>query len=325
MHVAFLGLGQIGGSIARAALGSGFATRVTAWTPAGAGPRAAVADGIEAAGTAADAIRGADLIVLAAPPLACLDLLDDLAGPLAASVPPDAVITDVASTKAALVERARGHRLRFVGGHPMTGRETAGYAAADPDLLRDRPWVIVPADPADPDADARVAALVAACGARPVSMTAAEHDAAVAAISHLPLVVSVALVESMTAQPDWAAARDLAAGGWAGMTRLARGDPTMGAGILATNAAATVDRLEALRAVIDEWLVLLGAGASDGTAERAVDPVLLLARLAAARELASIGGSGAGQSAGPGEGQSAGPGEGPAVGPAVRPSSDGTR
>lgn len=277
MHLAFLGLGQIGGSVARAASAAGFAGRVSAWTPSGTGPRAARADGIAAAGTAAEAIRGADLVVLAAPPLACLALLDELAGPLAGDLARDAVITDVASTKAAIVERARSHGLRFVGGHPMAGRETAGYAAADPDLVRDRPWVIVPADPADAAADARVTALATACGAHPLTLTAVEHDAAVAAISHLPLVISAALVEAMSAQPDWPVARDLAAGGWAGMTRLARGDPELGAGILATNGAATAARLRALRTVIDEWLVLLAA---DGG-----DPERLRARLTAARDL----------------------------------------
>jgi prephenate dehydrogenase len=110
-----------------------------------------------------------------------------------------------------------------------------------------------------------------------VFLTATEHDAAVAAISHLPLVVSAALVEAMTGLPDWPVARGLAAGGWAGMTRLAGGDPTMGAGILATNGAATADRLRALRVVIDEWLVLLGDGPGD--------PELLRARLAAVRAL----------------------------------------
>ena len=278
MQLAFLGLGQIGGSIAQAASAAGFATRISAWSPAGSGPRAARRDGIVAAETAAEAIDGADLVVLAAPPLACLDLLDGLAGPLAAHLAPDAVITDVASTKAAIVERARRHGLRFVGGHPMAGRESAGYAAADPDLLRDRPWAIVEADPADPAADARVAALAVACGARPVSLTAVGHDATVAAISHVPLVVAAALVEAMSALPDWSAARELAAGGWAGMTRLARGDVAMGAGILATNAPATVERLRAFRAVIDEWLGLLGDGAVDADAVRA--------RLAGAREAA---------------------------------------
>ena len=278
MHVAFLGLGLIGGSVARAASAAGFATRITAWTPDGTGPAAARRDGIVAAASAADAIRGAGLVVLAAPPLACLTLLDQLAGPLTADLQPDVVITDVASTKATIVARARSHGLRFVGGHPMAGGETTGYEAADPDLLRDRPWVIVPAQPADTAADARVADLATACGARPMTMTAIDHDAAVAAISHLPLVLSVGLVEAMAGAPDWAVARELAAGGWAGMTRLARGDATMGAGILATNASATADRLRVLRDVIDEWLALL---AVDGG-----DPAALRGRLAAARDLA---------------------------------------
>src|SRR5882757_8124009 len=129
MQLAFLGLGQIGGSIARAASAAGFATGIAAWTPSGAGPRAAGPEGVVAATTAAAAVDGADLVILAAPPLACLELLDQLAGPLAGHLAADAVITDVASTKAAIVERARRHGLRFVGGHPMAGRETAGYAA----------------------------------------------------------------------------------------------------------------------------------------------------------------------------------------------------
>jgi prephenate dehydrogenase len=292
MQLAFLGLGQIGGSIARAASAAGFATRISAWTPAGTGPAAAAADGVIACRSAAEAIRGADLVVLAAPPLACLTLLDDLAGPLAVDLRRNAVITDVASTKAAIVERARGHGLRFVGGHPMAGRETTGYSAADPDLLRDRPWVIVAAEPADAAADAMVTTLATACGARPMSMTADEHDAAVAAISHMPLVVSAALVEAMAALPEWSIAREIAAGGWTGMTRLARGDADMGAGILATNGPATAERLRALRALIDDWLVVL----ADGTA----DPAVLRTRLAAARDIAmaSVAGPGARTDAG---------------------------
>lgn len=278
MHVAFLGLGQIGGSIARAASAAGLATRISAWTPTGRGPHAAAGDGVIPAVSAAEAIRGADLIVLAAPPLACLTLLDELAGPLAADIGTDAVITDVASTKSAIVERARFHGLRFVGGHPMAGRETAGYEAADPELLQDRPWVIVPSEPADPAADARVAALAAACGARPVQMTADVHDAAVAAISHMPLVVSIALAEAMAAEPDWETARALAAGGWAGMTRLARGDATMGVGILTTNGPATAARLSAVRDAIDGWIQLLSIGDAD--------PARLEARLRQARDLA---------------------------------------
>jgi prephenate dehydrogenase len=90
-------------------------------------------------------------------------------------------------------------------------------------------------------------------------MPAAEHDRAVAAISHLPLLLSAALTESIVEAPGWTAARELAAGGWASMTRLARGDAEMGAGILATNAGEVAARLETLRAVLDRWAQELAA------------------------------------------------------------------
>ena len=137
MRLTMLGLGLIGGSVARAAVAAGVDVR--AWTPGGAGPRAAEPDGIRPAAGVAEAVDGADLVVLAAPPLACLELVDTLA---AGDIPlgRDAVVTDVASTKAAIVERARAAGLRFVGGHPLAGRETSGYGASDPGLLADRPW-----------------------------------------------------------------------------------------------------------------------------------------------------------------------------------------
>ena len=207
--------------------------------------------------------------------MACLSLLDDLAGRLARDLAPDAVVTDVTSTKAAIVDRARANGLRFVGGHPMAGLESSGYGAADPALFRDRPWVIVPAQPADAAADDRVATLAAACGARPIRMSAPEHDAAVAAISHVPLLISAALVEAMTGRADWPAAAALTAGGWASMSRLAQGDPAMGAGIVATNAPAIADRLRDVRAVVDGWLELLQA--------KAIDPSAVERRLVDAR------------------------------------------
>ncbi|MBA2719739.1 MAG: prephenate dehydrogenase/arogenate dehydrogenase family protein [Chloroflexi bacterium] len=283
MHIAFLGLGLIGGSVARAAGLAGYATRITAWTPRGAGPRAATTDGIEASSTAGSAIRGADLIVLAAPPLACLDLIDELAGAFRDDLAPDAVVTDVASTKGMIVARARERGVRFVGGHPMAGLAASGYEALDPGLFRGRPWVVVPAEPADDAAEERVMALAAACGARPIRMTTAEHDSAVAAISHLPLVLSAALVEATADRPDWPTAASLAAGGWASMTRLARGEPAMGAGILATNGPAIAARLRDLQGVLGEWLELVESG------ERAIDGVALELRFAAARDRASRG------------------------------------
>ncbi len=271
MKVTFLGLGLIGGSIARAIHAGGWT--VSAWTPGGRGPSAALAAGVAdlAPRDLATAVSGADLVVLAAPPTACLALLDALAGPAGGSLGP-AVITDVVSTKALMVARAAALGLRFVGGHPMAGREVSGFDAADENLLRDRPWVVVPAATgpnADPEAIDRVEALARACGARPVRMDAAEHDAAVAGVSHLPLVLAAALVEAVAggpggpAAPGWEAAASLAATGWAGATRLARGDPEMAAGIAATNAGPLAARLRAVRGRVDEWLALLDAPAGD--------------------------------------------------------------
>ena len=257
-----LGLGLVGGSVARAAATAGMDVR--AWTPSGDGPRAAQTDGIESAASIADAIRNADLVVVAAPPLAALDLIDQLGGEERSSLPQDVVITDVVSTKSAIVERARAHGLRFVGGHPLAGRETSGYAASDPDLFRERPWVIVPPQPDDADAEATVERLLATCGARSIRMSAADHDRATAGISHLPLLLSAALAESVTGSADWDAARPLVAGGWASMTRLALGDPEMGAGILATNRSEVIARLDTVVELLGLWRSdLMAADAAD--------------------------------------------------------------
>lgn len=216
-----------------------------------------------AAPTLEEAVRGAELVLLAAPPLTCLDLIDQLGGPLQGALHADATVTDAVSAKALIVARADEAKLAFVGGHPMAGREVSGYGAALPDLFVGRPWVTVPGRYARLMDGERVGELVQACGAIQMPMTATAHDRAVAAISHLPLVVSVALVEAIAGgagepnREDWRAAEALAATGWAGMTRLARGEPGMGAGIAATNAAAIAARLRDLRAVLDEWLAEL--------------------------------------------------------------------
>jgi prephenate dehydrogenase len=287
VHVTFLGLGLIGGSLALALREAGGWT-AAAWSPSGAGPARALETGAidTAPPTLARALADADLVVLAAPPTACLALLDLLASESRAGLPSGAVVTDVASTKSLIVGRAAAHGLRFVGGHPMAGKETSGFGAANAALFVDRPWVVIPAQVVDSDAIERVESMVRATGARPVRMEAAAHDAAVAAISHLPLVAAVVLVEvaggapDKAVSPDWPAAAELAASGWRDATRLARGDPEMGAGIAATNAAALAARLHAYRDRLDEWLALLEA-----TGPAALpDEAAIRARFAAARD-----------------------------------------
>ncbi len=263
MRIAFLGFGLIAGSIARAVRANPErpAWTMAAWSPSGAGPAQARADGtIDLAGaSAAEALREADLVVLAAPVPACLAAMEELATRLGDALPETAVITDVASTKAALLQRANALGLRYVGGHPMAGMESAGYAAGRADLFVDRPWVVVPGRSAEAADIGRVEALIQACGAQAIQMDADAHDRAVAGISHLPLLLAVALVEAVAGpvsdgvRADWAAASRLAASGWRDMTRLARGDPAMGAGIVATSAPALASRLHDLRAILDMW------------------------------------------------------------------------
>lgn len=261
-RIAFLGFGLIGGSLALALREAGSTAQLAAWTPDGNGPAEGVRRGLLDAGpvTAAEALDGAGLVVLAGPPMAILAALGDLAGPLRAALADGVTITDVASTKAVIAATADDLGLPFVGGHPMAGRETTGVASATADLFHDRPWVIVAPDGTDPKHAERVEALAVAACARPVRMDAVDHDLAVAAISHLPLIASAALVESVASDAErWPAARRLAASGWRDVTRLARGDADMGAGIIATNARPIAGYLRAYRDALDEWLTELDA------------------------------------------------------------------
>jgi prephenate dehydrogenase len=203
-------------------------------------------------------VANLELVVLAAVPAANLELLRRL-GPLLASG--EAILTDVTSVQQPIAAAAAGvPGLRFVGGHPMAGRERRGYDAATPDLFVDRPWLVLPGPGARDDGIARVEALAAACGARPRRIDPATHDRLVAAISHLPLVVSAALAEAVTASPNWPVASALAASGWRDTTRLARGDPDLGAGIASLNRDEILAWLDRFESALATWRADLQAG-----------------------------------------------------------------
>ena len=274
-RIAFLGFGLIGGSIALALRAAGYAGTISAWTPSGRGPAEGVGRGAveDASPSAPDALDGAELVVLAGPPLAIVGMVEAFADGLRESLDRGATITDVASTKSRILASADAAALRFVGGHPMAGREVSGAGNARAELFVDRPWVLVPGRSSTAGDLGRVESLAIAAGARPLRMEADEHDAAVAAISHLPLVMAAALVESVAGTPvgssTWPLARRLAASGWADMTRLAKGDPEMGAGIIATNYGALADRLIALRDVLQTWIDRLELEPADAEVIRA--------------------------------------------------------
>jgi len=217
-RVAIIGLGLIGGSLARALKRGG-------WRVAGQDRplvlRAAVrARAIDvAARSLAQAVAEADVVVLAASPRTNRRLLPIVAR----AAPAGAVLTDVGSVKRGICAEARRRSLaRFVGGHPMAGRETSGFAASTPDLFRGRWWILTPDKSAAPLALRRLRGLVRDAGARPVVMRPDEHDRVVAYLSHVPQLVAWALLEA--ARSDRATSRRLAVAGpgFRDMTRLAR-------------------------------------------------------------------------------------------------------
>ena len=242
--VAIVGLGLVGGSLARALTRAGY--RVLGVDRPGVVRRALRARAIAAADTLEGAAREASLVVLAAPPSANRRLL----ARLARSGPPSLVVTDVTSVKAPICrEAARLGLVGFVGGHPMAGTERSGFTASSASLFQGRPWILV-TDGASTSAVSRVRALVRAAGARPVVMAAAEHDRAMAFLSHLPQVVAWALDEAV--RGDRVAARHLAAAGpaFADMTRLARSPRPLWREILAENRTEVARALRALRAAL---------------------------------------------------------------------------
>ncbi|MEA2009095.1 MAG: prephenate dehydrogenase/arogenate dehydrogenase family protein [Actinomycetota bacterium] len=175
-----------------------------------------------------------DLLILAAPPSAVRSTLSELETA--------ALVIDVASVKAPILEAVRTGR--FVGTHPMAGREVTGPDASRPGLFRGATWVVVP-DGAEESDVLAVETLVAGLGARPVRMTASDHDAAVARISHLPQIVAAALLGEAHEVPG---AMDLAAGSFRDLTRVAASDPDIWMDILTVNRREVMDAVEGLRA-----------------------------------------------------------------------------
>lgn len=240
--VGVIGLGLIGGSLARALSRAGY--RVIGCDRPGVRRRARRARAIaEEAATPEEALSRADLLVLAASPETNRRLLRRLATRAGA-----VVITDVGSVKAPIVREAERLALTgFVGGHPMAGTAERGFGASRADLFAGRPWVVTVTRRSSPRARRHVAAMIRAAGARPVLVGAAEHDRAMAFLSHVPQVVAWAL--DGAARQDPVARRLLRVAGPAflDMTRLARSPRPLWREILGLNRREVARALAALR------------------------------------------------------------------------------
>jgi prephenate dehydrogenase len=240
-RVAIIGLGLIGGSLGLALHRARIAQQVTGYDLGrGVCDRARKVGAIDQPyDSLADAVRGAELVVLATPVGAMRALLQSLAE----CVTPGTVITDVASTKAQVISWAEEFlpaSVSFVGGHPMTGKEISGVEAADAALFQGRIYCLTPTSRTRPTAVNKVAAFVEALGARVRFLEPAEHDGQVASVSHLPFVASIALMTTAAENPSWGDAALLASSGFRDMTRLAAGNPEMYRDICLTNSEALV-------------------------------------------------------------------------------------
>ena len=275
-HVLVVGTGLIGTSLGIALSRNGF--RVTLSDPSPTASRLARDLGAgELASNLSDAAghridpdqpvdqrQTPDVVVVAAPP--------DVAGAVVAEQLrhwPAAVVTDVASVKGAIaraVERAGADLTRYVGSHPMAGRERSGTMAARADLFEGRAWVLVPTAATRPDAVRAVMAIATAVGSVVTVMAADEHDAAVAVVSHVPQVVASLVASQLRGLSDPAVS--LAGQGLRDVTRIAASDPRLWTQILAGNAAAVRDVLRELQtdlaAVITALDALDGLEALDG-------------------------------------------------------------
>lgn len=249
-RVAVLGTGLIGTSVALALSRVG-------WDTIGWDPDPTVVAALtdlrsfdELATTSDAAMTGADLVVLAAPPSAVPTML--------AAIETPALVTDVAGVKAGVIEV--GNRLdHFVSSHPMAGREVSGPEAASPSLFQGAAWVLITDGAAVEDLD-RLGSIVSSIGAEPLHMTAAEHDDAVALISHLPQVLASALIGEATEHP---AGLGLASGSFRDLTRVAASSPELWADLLVRNGEPLAAVIEAYTARLHRWAEAVRAGRSE--------------------------------------------------------------
>ena len=249
-RVAIVGLGLLGGSWGLALKKSGFTGRIVGYARRAETREQALSAGAVDEGFAdvTEAVHGADLVILATPVAAILDHLARLRPHLS----PQALITDVGSTKRRICERAAefyAQRPLFLGGHPMAGKERAGLKNADPELFENARYVLTPLKAEDLD-DGRVQAfraLVASVGARPLASDPTTHDLAVAYLSHLPQLVSsglASLIEEKHMAEDLSL--ELAASGFRDMTRLADSPYSVWRDICLTNTENIQIALDAL-------------------------------------------------------------------------------
>jgi len=254
-HVAIIGLGLIGGSMARALAPH---AKVKAVEIHPATLKKAPEFGIDATKDLKSAVAAADLVVIATP----LGSFEGVFKQVAANLKDGAVVVDLGSVKQTAV--ALGKRFfpegAFVGGHPMAGKESTGLEASDPELFKDKTFILTPTSDAEREAAARVKEILSPLGMEWLEMAPDTHDLAVAFTSHMPLLMAAA-----TARIAQGAIREvpelpkLAASGFRDTTRLAMTNPVMGRDICSQNKEAILHAIAAMRYQLTQIEIMVQA------------------------------------------------------------------
>jgi prephenate dehydrogenase len=250
--IAVLGLGLIGGSLGLTLHQKGVAKHISGYDSILDATYQAWEMGAitEICDTAEKAVEQADIVILATPILAMRELLERIAPKLKRGV----LVTDTASTKVQILNWAKTllpANVMFVGGHPMAGRELSGIKEAEVGLFEGCAYCLIPARKASSEGVAQLSEIVMQLGAHPLVLDADRHDRLVAGISHLPFVLSSALVQCLSKEENWRELTSLAAGGFRDMSRLAAGSPTMYRDICVTNKEEVLNWLDALALELD--------------------------------------------------------------------------
>ncbi len=254
-RIVIIGLGLLGGSLGLA-LTAGKLRDVEivgvdqSWDAVNLAKRKRAVDRVER--LAEDAVKDAALVIVATPILAFPAVFETIAPHLKEG----AVVTDVGSTKRQVMEwadRALPPRVHFVGGHPMAGKETPGIEHAAANLFQDATYCIVPAPGAGKSAVELVVGLAACVGARHYFIGAEEHDLLVGGVSHLPMVLSAALMHATSSSPSWEEMARLAGPGFRDVSRLASSGMDLKRGISVTNQQGLLYWLDTYMALLHRW------------------------------------------------------------------------
>jgi len=241
-----IGVGLIGGSFARALRHAGLVDKVTGCGRDVANLETALELGIidDYSVDVAEAVRGADLVVVAVP----LMTMGKIFAAMRPALAPHALITDVGSVKACVIEAAREnlgeHFPRFVAGHPIAGAEKTGAAASFTELFHQRRIVLTPTAETDKQALHQVSEYWLKTGANVVEMSAEQHDLILAATSHLPHVLAFTVVNTLAGMQTEEDVFQFAAGGFRDFSRIASSDPQMWHDICLSNPQAILSIIE---------------------------------------------------------------------------------